>query len=84
MQRKTYDRRSNSQQNDYEQNKKSQDNGNQGQTKIGEGNSIRNKFEEKDFIGPKEDKKTQRDCTAGHKAKHKMKPGRLHNNEKEA
>eukprot|EP00972_Heterocapsa_arctica_P035678 5249758-Heterocapsa_arctica.AAC.1 len=80
---KIYDRRSNSQQNDYERNKKSQDNGNHGQTNIGEGNLIRNKVGEKDFIGPKEDTKTQRDCTAGHKAKGKMKPGRLHKNAKE-
>eukprot|EP00972_Heterocapsa_arctica_P110023 16201103-Heterocapsa_arctica.AAC.1 len=56
---KTYDRRSDNEQTISEQHKKSQVNGKQHQTNIGDDNSERNEFENEEFNGPKEDKNTQ-------------------------
>eukprot|EP00972_Heterocapsa_arctica_P045306 6688236-Heterocapsa_arctica.AAC.1 len=61
---KTYNRRSESQQMEFEKNEAIHITEKQKQTKLGEDEIDHGKFENKEFNGPKEDKKTQRDCAA--------------------
>eukprot|EP00972_Heterocapsa_arctica_P102978 15176612-Heterocapsa_arctica.AAC.1 len=73
---KTYNRRSKSQQMDLEKNEAIHFNEKHKQTKFGEDNVEQDKFESQEFNGPKEDKNTQRDCTARQRPTNKAKQGR--------
>eukprot|EP00972_Heterocapsa_arctica_P004668 692167-Heterocapsa_arctica.AAC.1 len=52
-------------------------------TKFGEEQTDQDKSENQDFVGPKEDEKKQRDCTARQKPTNKIKQGRRYKGEKE-
>eukprot|EP00972_Heterocapsa_arctica_P041841 6168940-Heterocapsa_arctica.AAC.1 len=73
---KTYNRRSESQQMEFEKNEAIHFNEKQKQTKLGEYDFDHDQFENQEFNGPKEYKKTQRDCTAIQRPTHKVKQGR--------
>ena len=53
------------------------------ETKENKENNQTNNIRSNNFLGPKEDNKTQRDCTAIKQMQHKMKTGRLFKNERE-
>eukprot|EP00972_Heterocapsa_arctica_P029277 4306524-Heterocapsa_arctica.AAC.1 len=55
----------------------------QRQTKFDDKESGQNNCEKEAFIGPKEDTKTQRDCTAGDRPTNKVNIGKLFKNEQE-
>eukprot|EP00972_Heterocapsa_arctica_P082764 12194820-Heterocapsa_arctica.AAC.1 len=55
----------------------------QRQTKFDDGESGKQRCEPEEFIGPKEDKTTQRDCTAGDRPTHNVNTGRLFKHETE-
>eukprot|EP00972_Heterocapsa_arctica_P050222 7387041-Heterocapsa_arctica.AAC.1 len=80
---KTYNRRNESQHMDFEKNEAKQLNEKRKQTKLKENDIDHNKFENPDFNGPKEYKKTQRDCTATQRPADNVKQGRRYKEEKE-
>eukprot|EP00972_Heterocapsa_arctica_P050678 7450734-Heterocapsa_arctica.AAC.1 len=68
---------------DFEKNEAIHFNEKQKQTTFGEDNDEQDKFENQEFNGPKEDKKTQRDCTAKQRPTNNVKQGRRYKEEKE-
>eukprot|EP00972_Heterocapsa_arctica_P023758 3500920-Heterocapsa_arctica.AAC.1 len=80
---KTYDRRSEEEQQIYEQHKKTYVEEQQRQTTFEDKENRQTNIGEEEFIGPREDTNTQRDCTAIKRPTNKVKMGRLFKNEKE-
>eukprot|EP00972_Heterocapsa_arctica_P028816 4239380-Heterocapsa_arctica.AAC.1 len=79
---RTYNRRSDSQQIELETNEANQFNEKRKQTQLVEHDVDQDKFENLKFYRPKEDKETQRDCTATKRPTNKVKQGRRYKEEK--
>eukprot|EP00972_Heterocapsa_arctica_P035521 5228041-Heterocapsa_arctica.AAC.1 len=70
---KTYNRRSENQQMEFEKHETSHFSEKQTQTKFGEEQTEQDNSENQEIIGPKEDNNKQRDCTARQKPTNKVK-----------